>query len=135
MKRISGLTVAETMRDVFARLGIPWMLVSGNGKQLMSNEVKTLLNVLKIEHNKVALCAAAQNGLVERFNRVIGEKLKEAVEGGFEIGSILCQVLLDYRSTLHSTTNISPFEAMFGQKMRNNLMLLSPGEGGRKDMD
>ena len=33
----------------------------------------------------VALYAPAQNGLKERFNRVIGEKLKEAVEGGYEI--------------------------------------------------
>ena len=125
MKRISGLAVAETLRDVFARLGIPRMLVSDNGKQLISKEVKTLLDGLKIEHHKVTLYAPAQNGLVERLNRVIGEKLKEAVEGGFEIGSILCQMLLDYRSTPHSTTNISPFEAMFGRKMRNNLMLLS----------
>ena len=72
---------------------------------------------------------------MERFNRVIGEKLKEAVEGGYEITSVLSQLLFDYRSTPHSTTNISPFEAMFGRKMRNNLMPLSPGGGERKEMD
>ena len=32
----------------------------------------------KIELKKVALYAPSQNGLVERFNRVIADKLKEA---------------------------------------------------------
>ena len=134
-ERISGLIITETLRDVFARLGIPRMLVSDNGKQLISKEVKTLLDELKIERHKGALYAASQNGLVGWVNQVISEKLKEAVECGFEIGSILCQMLLDYRSTPHSTINISPFEVIFGRKMRNNLMLLSPGEGGRKEID
>ena len=57
-------------------MGIPRTVVSDNGKQLISREVKDLFNALKIEHHKVALYAPAQNGLVERFNRVIGEKLK-----------------------------------------------------------
>ena len=65
----------------------------GNSKRFISKEVKTLLDGLKIEHHKVALYAPAQNELVERFNRVTGEKLKEAVEGGFEIGYILWQIM------------------------------------------
>ena len=40
MKIISGLVAAETLRDVFARLGIPRILVSDNGKQLISKVVR-----------------------------------------------------------------------------------------------
>ena len=114
---------------------IPRAVVLDNGKQLISREVKDLFGALKIEHHKVALYAPAQNGLVERFNLVIGEKLKESVEGGYKITSVLSQLLFDYRSTPHSITNISHFEIMFGRKMRNNLMFLSPGGGERKEMD
>ena len=35
-------------------------------------------------------------------------------------------MLIDYRSTPHATTGISPFEVMFGRKMMNPLRALSP---------
>ena len=59
MKKISGKAVSKTMRKVFARMGIPRTVVSDNGKQLISREVKNLFDALKIEHHKVALYAPA----------------------------------------------------------------------------
>ena len=60
MKNISGEAVAETMRKVFARMGIARTVVSDNGKQLISREVKDLFDALKIEHHKVVLYAPAR---------------------------------------------------------------------------
>ena len=73
------------------------------------------------------LYAPNQNGLVERFNRVIAEKLKEAERFGWNIDRTIGRVLFDYRSTLYSTTGISPFEAMYGRNMRSGLSRLHPG--------
>ena len=67
-----------------------------------------------------------QNGLVERFNRVISEKLKECERFGWNIEKTLEKMLIDYRSTPHSTTGISPFEALYGRKMRDGLTRLHP---------
>ena len=63
---------------------------------------KNLPGGLKIKHHKVSLYAPSKTDMVS----------------GFEIGSVLFQMSLDYRRTPHSTTNISPFKTMFGRNMK-----------------
>ena len=39
---------------------------------------------------------------------------------------VLAEMLVDYRSTPHCTVGKSPFELMYGRKMKNKLRLFSP---------
>ena len=74
----------------------------------------------------MTLYAPSQNGLVERFNRTLSEKFKECERFGWKKIDAMSKLLLDYRGTPHSTTGVSPFEAMFGRKMRNDVSRLHP---------
>ena len=69
------------LKDIFTRNVFPRELISDNGTQLVSGQMKLFLEDRGIEHHKVALYSPQQNGLVERFNRVLAEKLKEAKDG------------------------------------------------------
>ena len=60
--------------------------------------------------------------------RVIGDKLDEAHKFKWDTKETLMNLLVDYRSTPHTTTNVSPFEAMYGRKMRVKLSNFHPEE-------
>ena len=129
MNSITSESVISGMRKVFARFGLPRELVSDNGTQFVSREIETFLRELGISHRTVALYAPQQNGLVERFNRVLSDKIKEAERFKWNVDRTIESVLFHYRSTPHATTNVSPFEAMFRRRMRNTLSLLFPENG------
>ena len=92
----------------------------------MSQKTRNYFKACVIRPLTVPLYALNQNGLVERFNRVIADKLKECERFGWQVEKTLERVLFDYRSRPHSTIGISPYEAMFGRKMRDRLTRLHP---------
>ena len=81
---------------------------------------------LSIKRIPIPVYNPQQNGLVERFNRVLAEKLAEAHENKWPIEKTIEDTLFHYRATPHSTTDKSPFEALFGRPMRDTLSLLAP---------
>ena len=129
---IRSKTIIETMKNIFTRLGLPREIVSDNGTQFVSGETKQFLEQLKIKHRTVALYAPSQNGLVERFNRVLSEKISESKQFGWDLKRTIDSTLYHYRSTPHATTRISPFEAMFGRPMRTNMSHFFPSNKERQ---
>ena len=73
----------------------------------------------------VPLCAPNQNRLVEQFNRVIANNLKECECFGWNVEQSLERLLFDYRR--HQIRQLKfLFEVMYGRKMRNRLTKLHP---------
>ena len=124
--KISSESIIKSLRQVFVRFGLPKEIVSDNGTQLVSEEFEKFLERLSINHRKVALYATRQNGLVERFNRVIAEKLAEAKKFKWNKQETIDEMLFQYRGTPHSITGISPYEAMFGRHMRDLVSRFAP---------
>ena len=120
------MAIIERLRRVSTRFKLPKILVVDNGTQLHSKQLKDFLASLKIKHRPVPLYAPMQNGLIERFNRIIAEKLQEPKNFGWKIEEALQETLFHYRCTLHSTTRVSSYEALFGRRMRNMLTNLYP---------
>ena len=57
------------------------------------------------------------NGLVERFNRTLGEALaKTAVQHLDEWDKYIAPVLFAYRTNKHSTTKFTPFYLLYGRQ-------------------
>ena len=75
--------IITELGKIFGRLGYPKTLVSDNDKQLVSQKTTKFLKSNGIEPRRVPLYAPNQNDFVERFNRVISEKLRSMnVSGG-----------------------------------------------------
>ena len=64
------------------------------------------------------------NGLAERAVQAFKTGLKKITEGSLE--SRLARFLLNYQTTTHATTGVSPAELMFGRRIRTRLDLLKP---------
>ena len=57
MKTISTDAVLQILRQVFGRFGIPKVVVSDNGNQLVSKKIDDYFDEFQIEHRRVALYA------------------------------------------------------------------------------
>ena len=73
---------------------------------------------------KVSVYHPASNGAVERFNRVLKSCVQAAIVQAAPWKETMTAFLQTYRATPHAMTGVSPFELMFGRKMRTKLAIL-----------
>ncbi|XP_074326789.1 uncharacterized protein LOC141664735 [Apium graveolens] len=87
--------MAKKIRDfvfnsIVCRFGIPYKLISDNGKQFDSKELRKLCEDLKIKKDFAAVYHPQSNGQMEAINKIIKHTLKEKLEEKKEIGQRRC---------------------------------------------
>ncbi|KAK9721571.1 RNase H-like domain found in reverse transcriptase [Popillia japonica] len=107
------------LENTFTTFGIPGQLKSDNGPPFNSQEFTAFLRYYGIRHHKVTPYWPQANGMVERFVKTVNRSLICANLETSKFNSQLNEFLLNFRSTPHSTTTKSPYELLFGRKMRN----------------
>ena len=120
-----------TLREVFARLGLPKQIVTDNGPQFVSEEYETFLKANGIRHIQTAPYHPAMNRAVERLVQTPKQALRAGAQSGVGMEQMLSSFLLRYRNTPHATTGVSPSSLLFGQNLRTRLDLLWPDIGAR----
>ena len=63
----------KAMRSVFSRTGVPWVLVSDNGPQFISEESKNFLKRNQVKHVLCPSYSPKSNGSCERFVQVLNQ--------------------------------------------------------------
>ena len=129
--RMTATSTINVLRELFARFGLPKLVVSDNGTQFASEEFAEYLGKNGIRHAFSAPFHANSNGQAERYVRTIKEALKADRRGTF--AERLARSLLAYRRAPNSTTGQSPAELMFKRTLRTRLDLIreSPGDSIR----
>lgn len=128
MKTTTSERTVAVMRAVFARLGLPLVLVTDNGPQFTSQEFAQFAASNGIRHVRVAPHHPSSNGLAERAVGSLKNSLKAtlAAGGGGGVELALARVLMAYRATPHASTGRTPAEMLFGRNIRTRLNLLIP---------
>lgn len=114
----------EVLQAVFARFGLPELVVSDSGQCFVSEEFKSFLARNGIKQLTTAPYHPSSNGLAERAVQVVKRGLKKNVSGS--LNSRLARTLLSYRTTPHTTTGVTPAELMLGRRPRIRLDLVKP---------
>ena len=122
VKKVTTDSVIAFLEEIFAREGIPEILVSDNGVQLRSHKMQQFLRNSGVKHCRVALHHPMANGQVERFNRVIKETVQLTRKTELPWKKVLLDCLASYRMTPHSVTGYSPFELLRGRKCPSRLV-------------
>jgi len=94
--------------SIVCRFGIPYKLISDNGKQFDSRELKKLCDDLNIRRNFAAVYHPQSNGQTEAINKIIKHTLKAKLEekkGDWP--EELPMVLWSYNTTPRTTTGES----------------------------
>ena len=122
-KPVKEATADETIKflyeDIITRHGCPQRILSDRGTHFNNQLMEKLVKKFTIEHLMSTPYHPQTNGLVERFNRTLGEALaKTATQHLDEWDKYIAPVLFAYRTNKHSTTKFTPFYLLYGRQAR-----------------
>ena len=126
MKETTATKTIEILRVIFARFGLPEQIVTDNGPQFVSEEFSHFLKSNGIKHIRCAPYHPASNGLAERFVQSLKMALKSTVNSGLSLQHRHSNFLLNYRSTGHATTGVSPSLLFLHCHIQTRLDLIRP---------
>lgn len=125
MTKITSHSIIEKLRSIFAAYGLPKVLVSDNGPQLVSHEFQNFLFNNGIKHIPSAPYKPQSNGQVERFVRIFKEYLSKNVPHDSMAKNITI-FLFSYRNSPNISTGQTPSQLFLGRQVRTRLSLLRP---------
>lgn len=112
---------AKKLRDfvfnsIVCRFGVPYKLISDNGKQFDSKELKSLCDELSIKKDFASVYYPQSNGQTDAVNKIIKHTLKAKLENSKgnwpeELPMVLWS---SYNTTPRTTTGESPFMLTYG---------------------
>ena len=126
MQSTTSQRTIEVLRELFSSYGLPEQVVSDNGPQFVSAEFETFMRNNGIKHIRCAPYHPSSNGLAERFIQTFKKAMLAGDREGCDLKYRLCQFLLKYHSSLHTTTDVAPCELFLKRSMRTRLDMLKP---------
>lgn len=118
MPQHTAETVAKNLLTFFASFGLPKTLLSDQGTEFRSQVITKLTNDFGISHIFCSPYHPESNGALERSHSTIKEYLKFYVNTDKDNwDDFLDTAIFSFNNSVHSATNFTPFELMFGRKI------------------
>ncbi|XP_045126531.1 protein NYNRIN-like [Portunus trituberculatus] len=113
-------TVAGVLVDeFFARFGVPHELHSDQGREFESAVFRECCQLLGVKKTRTTPLRPQSDGMVERYNRTLGQELAKYCQEGQEDWDLkIPLLLLAYRSAEHEVTGYTPARLMCGRELR-----------------
>lgn len=112
----TATAVINKLRMIFATHGIPEAIVSDNGPQFQCREFQTFAQEYDFLHRTSSPGFPQANGEAESAVKIAKKILRQTDPD---------LALLNYRATPHSSTGISPAQALMGRQLRTKLPRLA----------
>ncbi|KAA8491610.1 Retrovirus-related Pol polyprotein from transposon [Porphyridium purpureum] len=116
LKEETAETVAQALLDAWIfQFGAPERLLSDNGTAFTGEVITALSAILGIKKVFTSSLHPAGNGTVERMNRTLLSQIRaQVLTDDREWDRHLAASTYAYNVSIHDTTGVSPFEAMYG---------------------
>ena len=124
LKSTTAKSVAVGMMEIFSRTGIPLQLVTDQGTQFVGSVMKNLCANLHIDKIKTT---PEGNGVVERMHGTLGAMLTKAAREGQDWVGQVPFALFALRAAPNQDTQFSPFELVYGRRVRTPLDIVHQG--------
>ena len=125
LKNITSEDVQEGLFSIFCRIGFPHTILSDNGPQFRSDIYHQVCSFFNIHPTKSSIYHPQSNGMVERFNGTLKSILRKVAENEPQNWDrFISAALFAYREIPNETTGISPYELVFGRKVRGPMSIL-----------
>ena len=99
---------------IFSIFGHPEILHSDQGRNFESSILAQTLQAFGVHKSRTTAYHPQGDGMVERFNRSLLQLLRAYVDTQSDWEQYLPLVLYAYRTSIHSSTGVSPFLLMYG---------------------
>lgn len=129
MKSCTSMALIDKMYEFMSRFGLPKVLVTDNGTAFCSQDFKHFCALNGISHITSPPYHPASNGQAEIFVKVVKKGIKSSILNSKNVRDSklnLLKYLFDYRNSVHSITNTSPAQLVFGRKLRSRLDIMHP---------
>ena len=98
--------------------GSPKSILSDNGSNFVSSLMKRICKRFRIRKDTTTPYRAASNGMIERFHHSLVEYIKQYADQDDEWDEWLDLATFSHNTTVHSSTEMTPFEIVFGKIAR-----------------
>ncbi|UYV71990.1 K02A2.6-like, partial [Cordylochernes scorpioides] len=122
---ITSRTIIGHLREIFARFGLPEILVTDNGRQFVSSEFEEFTTMNGIRHTKTSPYNPSTNGLAERYVREFKNSLRKN-QGKDSIEINLQRFLFTHRAFPQTVLKESPAELLMKRSLRSRFSNLIP---------
>lgn len=121
-------TVAKILIDRFILIhGVPERLITDNGTHFNNNLLRTITNYMNIPHAFSAAYHPQTNGQVERFNATFATQLAKYCDSEkTNWDRYLPSIVYAYNTSVHSTTQLTPYELAFARHPKSPFDPISP---------
>lgn len=110
-------TVANKICSFIFLFGIPQSIVTDNGTDFTSNLIKEINKIFKIKHVTTSPYHPQSNGALERSHSTLKDYLKHFInKDQNNWDDFIETAMFAYNTQIHSTTQFSPYELLFGRK-------------------
>ena len=116
IENIHAETVAKFIyEEIICRHGVPQEILSDRGTSFVNQIIDKLCENYQTKHRLTSPYRPQTNGMVERFNRTLGECIAKLVNSeNKEWDQLVDATLFAYRTKKHSTTGFTPFYLVYG---------------------
>ncbi|CAM5124599.1 unnamed protein product [Natator depressus] len=133
---IEADTVADALLTIFSRVGFPREVLTDQGSNFMSALLRCLWEKRGVRHDWASVYHPQSNGLVERFNGTLKMMLKTFMnQHPQDWDKYLPHLLFAYREVPQESTGFSPFELLYGRRVRGPLDLMRDEWEGKATPD
>ncbi len=117
--------IARELVIVISQVGIPEEILSDQGANFMSGLFQSMYQLLDIKRIRTSPITPKTDSLVERFNGTLKSMLKKFVDRcQSDWDEYLLYLLFAYREVPQASTGFSPFELLYGRRVRGPLDVL-----------
>lgn len=121
-------TTVSKLRDYSSGYGLPRLLISDNGRQLVSEEFRHFYSVNHIKHNFSATYHLSTNGAAENAVKSFKISLKKTLivprNKSVKVDVLISHYLFAYRNSSHFLTGETPSKLMLKRKLRTRFDLI-----------
>ncbi|CAB3992476.1 Retrovirus-related Pol poly from transposon [Paramuricea clavata] len=121
--------------EVIARHGVPTKLITDQGRNFEADFMKKVFEILGVKKLRTSPYHHQTDGQVERLNRTLKGILTAYVNQDHNDWDIhLPLALFAYRNSVHASSGVSPFRAVYGREATTPLTLLSSTTETKKQL-
>ncbi|KAL4084027.1 hypothetical protein QTP88_029343 [Uroleucon formosanum] len=113
-----ALTVAQAFVELYVcTYGIPKSILTDCGTNFLSDVFKGMCKLLDIDKAQTTPWHPQANGFLKRSHKTLETYLRSFVDKDSNWDKLLCYATFCYNTTVHTSTNFTPYELVFGTKL------------------
>lgn len=134
-KAVPRATAAEVAKffvlNIVLRHGAPAVLITDRGAAFTADLIQEVVTLTHSNHRKTTAYHPQTNGLTERLNRTLADMLSMYVDVEHKTwDEILPYVTFAYNTAVQETTQLTPFELVYGRRVTTPLDAMLPVDDG-----